>query len=39
MIAWKKQLKPEQIEDLIALIRSFSRPAAEKKSADGKPGP
>jgi mono/diheme cytochrome c family protein len=33
MIAWKKQLKPEQIEDLIAHIRTFSRAAEDKKSA------
>ncbi len=25
MISWKKQLKPDQIEDLIAYIRTFSR--------------
>jgi mono/diheme cytochrome c family protein len=31
MVPWKKQLKPEQIEDLIALIRSFSRETAAKK--------
>jgi mono/diheme cytochrome c family protein len=31
MVAWKKQLKPEQIEDLIAYIRTFSQPAGERK--------
>lgn len=31
MVAWKKQLKPEQIEDLIAYIRTFSLPADRGK--------
>jgi mono/diheme cytochrome c family protein len=31
MVAWKKQLKPQEIEDLIALIRSFSRADSAKR--------
>jgi len=34
MISWKKQLKPEQIEDLIAYIRTFSRKAEVKKQKE-----
>lgn len=31
MVPWKKQLKPAQIDDLIALIRSFAREEAAKQ--------
>jgi mono/diheme cytochrome c family protein len=33
MVSWKKQLKPEQIEDLIAFIRTFSKSAATDTAA------
>lgn len=32
MISWRKQLKPEQIEDLIAHIRTFSKPGAAEEA-------
>lgn len=32
MVSWKKHLQPEQIEDLIAYVRTFSRLAEEEKA-------
>lgn len=36
MISWKKQLKPDQINDLIAYIRTFSAKHEDKKKDEKK---